>query len=342
MLKKFTGKAAADTEALSRRILSASAPYGDDVVRLAVTKAGPKASPASRTTRGDAAAPAVLKFLARHGAAGGAVLTKQGARLLALGDDAARRPPAARGDGGAAAGALRGRGPHRALAAVAPRTGRRLAILGNDLLAGPRAADLVGVIARFGEKAATFIWDHKGALAITGTLAAFLANPEPFINGTKDLAETVVVQAVVPAVTTVATGTVKVADSVLANTVRPAVTEMSKEAARQIPWGALSLFGTCSPAGWRCSLSSCGGRPGRPPGGAAPHAYGPGPRHRKPSIGTPGMVPAARMSSCSARHLPVCQHHLPGGKRRVQIAGCPARTDGSTERSIRCAIRSFC
>ncbi len=33
-----------------------------------------------------------------------------------------------------------------------------------------------------------FVWKNKGALLFGTALAAFLANPEPFIDGTKDLA----------------------------------------------------------------------------------------------------------------------------------------------------------
>lgn len=50
-----------------------------------------------------------------------------------------------------------------------------------------RSGELLGVVERFGDKAMEFIWKHKGALAVTATLTAFLNNPEPFIQGTKDL-----------------------------------------------------------------------------------------------------------------------------------------------------------
>ena len=32
-----------------------------------------------------------------------------------------------------------------------------------------------------------FIWKNKGALAVGATLTAFLNNPEPFINGGRDI-----------------------------------------------------------------------------------------------------------------------------------------------------------
>jgi hypothetical protein len=33
-----------------------------------------------------------------------------------------------------------------------------------------------------------FVWQHKGALAVSATLAAFLADPEPFLDGSRVLA----------------------------------------------------------------------------------------------------------------------------------------------------------
>jgi hypothetical protein len=47
---------------------------------------------------------------------------------------------------------------------------------------------LLGVVGRYGNQAADFIWKHKGALAFTAGLTAFLADPEPFLNGTRDFA----------------------------------------------------------------------------------------------------------------------------------------------------------
>jgi hypothetical protein len=51
-----------------------------------------------------------------------------------------------------------------------------------------RNQELFVVIEKFGDKAMEFIWKHKGALLVATGLAAFLDNPEPFIQGTKDLA----------------------------------------------------------------------------------------------------------------------------------------------------------
>ena len=67
---------------------------------------------------------------------------------------------------------------------------RRLAIMAEEgeLARLGRTDQLLGVISRFGDRGMDFIWRNKGALAVTAALAAFLADPEPFIEGTKDLA----------------------------------------------------------------------------------------------------------------------------------------------------------
>jgi hypothetical protein len=43
-----------------------------------------------------------------------------------------------------------------------------------------------------------FVWDHKGALAVTATLTAFLANLEPFLEGVEKITDTVAQNAVRP------------------------------------------------------------------------------------------------------------------------------------------------
>ena len=52
----------------------------------------------------------------------------------------------------------------------------------------PRSAELLDVVAKYGDKAMEFIWKNKGALTVAASLAAFLHDPEPFIQGGKDLA----------------------------------------------------------------------------------------------------------------------------------------------------------
>ncbi len=91
-----------------------------------------------------------------------------------------------------------------ALARVAPRNGRRLAMLAAE---GQMKPELMQVVARYGDSGCEFIWSHKGALSVGAALTAFVANPEPFINGTEKLAETVADAAVKPLAVGVAENT---------------------------------------------------------------------------------------------------------------------------------------
>ena len=77
----------------------------------------------------------------------------------------------------------------RALAALAPRNARRLAILAEDgaLARSGRWSELLAVIERHGDRAMDFVWRHKGALAVSTILATFLAEPEVFLGGGREL-----------------------------------------------------------------------------------------------------------------------------------------------------------
>jgi hypothetical protein len=77
----------------------------------------------------------------------------------------------------------------RAMPRLAPRSARRLAMLAEDgaLARSGRWGELVAVIERHGDRALSFIWRNKGALAVTTVLAAFLAEPEAFLGGGREL-----------------------------------------------------------------------------------------------------------------------------------------------------------
>jgi len=82
-----------------------------------------------------------------------------------------------------------GRSSYRAMPALAPRNARRLAMLAEDgaLARSGRWGELVAVIERHGDRAMDFIWRHKGALAVSTILATFLAEPEVFLGGGREL-----------------------------------------------------------------------------------------------------------------------------------------------------------
>ena len=70
-----------------------------------------------------------------------------------------------------------------------PGTVRRLAILAEDggLARSGRRDELLAVIERHGDRALDFTWRHKGALAVATVLGTFLADPEAFLGGGREL-----------------------------------------------------------------------------------------------------------------------------------------------------------
>jgi hypothetical protein len=205
IMKKF-GKEVAEegVEKLTGRLLSAAARHGDDVL-VAVRKIGPKAINLADDAGENA--PRVLRLLSSHGDDAARVLSHpQGMALFGrFGDDAVEVLIKHRGVG---EGLLEGLGQPaiKALGAVSPQAGRRMAMMTNEMAASGRAAEMMGVIAKHGDTAMDFIWRHKAVLAGGAALTAFLANPEPYLNGTTKLVSTVAENGMRPAI--VATGTI--------------------------------------------------------------------------------------------------------------------------------------
>jgi hypothetical protein len=84
-----------------------------------------------------------------------------------------------------------GRAGAGALKALDGRNARRLAIMTQDgsLTRMGRTERLLGVVGRYRDRAMAFVWRHKGALAVSTLLAAFLLDPEPFLDGLVDVGE---------------------------------------------------------------------------------------------------------------------------------------------------------
>ena len=59
----------------------------------------------------------------------------------------------------------------------------------GSLAASGKAPELLQVIGRYGDRGAEFVWKNKGALAVGAVALAFVTDPEPFIIGTRELAE---------------------------------------------------------------------------------------------------------------------------------------------------------
>ena len=210
LLKKF-GKEVAEegVERLTKKIAVAASRHGDDVIN-AVRKIGPKA-----LTLADEAgenAPRVMRLVSRYGDDAARVLSHpKGMALFArYGDDAAEVLIRHKGIAEPLVEEL-GDQAVKAFGRVSTRNGRRLAMMTKDLTASGHPAELLAVIGRYGDPAMDFIWRHKGTLAGGAVLAAFIANPEPYLNGTDKL------------VTTVATTTVKPVIEAAAIVVKPAL-----------------------------------------------------------------------------------------------------------------------
>jgi len=86
-----------------------------------------------------------------------------------------------------------------ALNAVSRQNAQRLSMVVDDglLAATPRSKELLSVIREYGDEAMDFIWKHKGALAVAATLGSFLADPQAYISGAKELIVSPIVEPIV-------------------------------------------------------------------------------------------------------------------------------------------------
>lgn len=192
ILQKFGKRVPTQTvDDVAREISRASARHGSEAVGFlraaghngfsVLEQAGPKA-------------PDVIKLFVRRGDEAIWVVSKPEklAIFIKHGDNAAdaliKHPGIAdwliTRHGGAAADALN---------RVSQQNAQRLGIVAQDglLTATPRSPELLDVIRKHGDAAMDFVWKHKGALTVGAVLASFLADPEAYLSGAKDLAEAV-------------------------------------------------------------------------------------------------------------------------------------------------------
>ena len=76
-----------------------------------------------------------------------------------------------------------------ALNTISRQSAQRLNIVANDglLTVTQRSSELLPVIRRYGDEAMDFIWNNKGSLAVASALATFVADPQAYISGVKEL-----------------------------------------------------------------------------------------------------------------------------------------------------------
>jgi len=170
-------------QTLAVEISACSAKYGDEAI-TAIRKVGP------RTFRllDDAGenAPEVIGLINRYG--NDAVRVASKPRNLAIfvrhGDEAAeamiKHPgiaaPAIEQLGAPAAAAIR---------SVSGQNARRIAMMVDDgsLVASGKASEILEIVGRYGDRAASWVWRNKGFLAVATVATAFVADPDPFIGG---------------------------------------------------------------------------------------------------------------------------------------------------------------
>ena len=188
LMERFGAKVGRSVPELAARIEGLAARYGDEAI-VAMRKGGPSAFGLVEAAGADGAK--AVRVLAIHGEQGATrVLSRPTAmkQFLQHGDEAAnvlvRHPGVAEPlleKGGAQA--------VKALGSIDPRNGRRLAMLmEGEMVNAGRHPELLGVVAKHGDGAVNFLWQNKGTLAGGAALAAFLADPEPFLSGTRDIA----------------------------------------------------------------------------------------------------------------------------------------------------------
>ncbi len=204
------------TEAVTEQVTKVAAKYGDEGVQ-AVRKVGPRGLKVIQEA-GENGLGAV-KLINRYGDDAVWVISKPKgmAIFVKYGDDGAKALIKHKGIAEEVIEA-HGKSAVGALNAVGNREARQIAMLQKDgvIKAGEQGDELLDVIVRYGDKAMAFIWRNKGSLAVTAGIGTFLANPEAYIDGGKEL--------------------------IVEGVSRPA-TEMGKEVARNTNWTVLGIAG---------------------------------------------------------------------------------------------------
>ena len=188
IFKKFGKGAAGQTvEEVTEATVKAVAKHGDEALPL-LRNTGHAGFTALKQA-GDNA-PDVIKLYARKGNEALWVISepKKLAIFIKHGDSAAdallRHP--------GIADSLIGRYGDEAVGAlnnVSRQSAQRLGmVVDNGLLtATERSSELLPVIRRYGDEAMDFIWKNKGSLAVTSVLVSFLADPQVYISGAREL-----------------------------------------------------------------------------------------------------------------------------------------------------------
>lgn len=193
LIRRFSKEVADEgVEKLTARVQSVMASAGDDVLKV-IEKGGPRALRILEGSGADAAvsarllskygdqaigaleSPVRLGMVREFGEEAGEVLIKHGVVAEKLIASA----------GSPAVGAMK---------QLTDQSVRRMAMLADEpsTAALAKSSDLLSVVGRYGDRAMDFVWRNKLTLAGGTALAAFVANPEPFLDGTRQLVENTV------------------------------------------------------------------------------------------------------------------------------------------------------
>lgn len=192
VMERF-GKEAVEetTESIASKLTQLCAKHGDEAID-AVKTVGPRAF--SLVEEAGEHGPSAIKLMVRYGDDAAWVISRPNrlAVFVQHGDDAAEAMikhkdivlPLIERYGAPAA---------RAFESVSGQNARRLAMMehAGDLAKIGKSDEVLSVIGRYGDRAADFVWRNKGALAVSAAVMAFVADPEPFLAGTRDLAQVV-------------------------------------------------------------------------------------------------------------------------------------------------------
>jgi hypothetical protein len=189
VLKKFGKEAAQEgPERLAAKTESLAVRHGDEVF-AAVKKTGPRGLKLI-----DEAGPnghEAARLLGKFGDEARSIVTNPSRMALAgkYGDDAAQAMIKHPGIAEPVAAAY-GKAGAKAMSEVGVENGRWLAALVDtgELAKIGRGEALLGVVGKYGDRGMDFIYKHRKLLAGAAVLTAFLANPQPYIDGTLDLA----------------------------------------------------------------------------------------------------------------------------------------------------------
>lgn len=191
------------SEAVALRIARLAEKYGDDALRAA-KKAGPVAIRVAEESGGDAAK--IVRLFAAHGDDAMRVASNPALRALfiKIGDDAAVAMIKHPGIGEDVIMKL-GQNGAKAMSKVGAQEANHLARLTNEgFFKEVGREKVLDAVERFGDRAMAFIWRNKGPLATTTGLAAFLKDPQPFIDGGNKSLEIVLANTLKPAIEQIA------------------------------------------------------------------------------------------------------------------------------------------